>query len=117
MNDSGNMKNAILLDELTTAILGSGRFKSLLNRLRTHIPLLCAVTRQHNRFACPASAVDEDTHQEQCCSVEDEQESLQCDELVAEIEQRVTQLENVLTRYSSRSTTTKRIPYEPGIPS
>ena len=90
-----------MLDELT-AILGSGRFKALLKHLRTHFPSL----RDANRLARPASAVDEDTHHEQCCtSVENEQESLRCDELVAEIEQRVTQMENVLTRYSSRYTT------------
>ena len=115
------MGDAILLDELT-AILGSGRFKTLLEHLRTHLTTLRADARQHNRLARPASAVDEGTHHEQCCSVEDEQKSLRCDELVAEIEQRVAQLENVLTRYSSRYThppiTSKtHITYGPGIPS
>jgi hypothetical protein len=40
-------------------------------------------------------------HHEQFYNVEVGQESLPCDELVAEIKQRVTQLQNVLTRYSS----------------
>jgi hypothetical protein len=86
------------MDELT-AILGIGRFKTLLKHLRSHFTSLHA-----KRLSRPASAVDKDTHHEQCSSVEDEQESLPCDELVAEIEQRVTQLENVLTRYCSRYT-------------
>jgi hypothetical protein len=96
------MQDALLLDELT-AVLGSGRFKTLLKHLRSHLPALRVAARELQRLS-PASAVDEGT-QQQCCSVEDE-ESLQCDELVAEIEQRVTQLENVLTRYSSRYETT-----------
>jgi hypothetical protein len=100
MNNSANMPDALLLDKLAV-ILGSGRFKALLTHLRTrHLPMLRVPARQHQQFS-PASAVDNDTHQ-QCCSVEDD-ESLQCDEeLVAEIEQRVTQLENVLTRYNRR---------------
>jgi hypothetical protein len=99
MNGSSNMQDAFLLDELTV-ILGSGRFTTLFEHLRTHLLTLRAAARQHHRLSCPASAVDEDMHQ-QCCSLEDD-ESLQCDELFAEIEQRVTRLENVLTRYSSR---------------
>ena len=90
-----------------TAILDSGRFKTLLEHLFTRFASLRADARQHHRLSRPASAVDKDTHHEQCWSVEDEQESLQCDELVAEIEQRVTQLENVLTRYNSRYTRTR----------
>jgi hypothetical protein len=47
---------------------------------------------------CPQHQHLKKDTQERCCSVQDD-ERLQCDELVAEIEQRVTQLENVLTRY------------------
>jgi hypothetical protein len=47
--------------------------------------------------------------------VEDEQESLQCDDLVAEIEKRVTQLENVLTRLSSRYITRPKTCNEPSM--
>jgi hypothetical protein len=93
--------NTVLVDELT-AILGGGRFKSLLKHLRTHFASLRAAARQQHRLSHPASAVEKATQHEQCCSVEDDEESLRCDELVAEIEQRVTQLENVLTRYNSR---------------
>jgi hypothetical protein len=109
------MQDASLLDELT-AILGSGRFKTLLKHLRTYLPSLLVAARQHQRLS-PASAVEKDT-QQQCCGVEDD-ESLQCDDLVAEIEQRVTQLENILTRYSSRydRPVTYSIINEPGIPS
>ena len=96
-----NMQDALLLDELT-AILGSGRFRTLLKHLSTLFPTLRAGSLQHHRLSRPASAVEKDTHPEQCSSVEDDEESLRCDELVAEIEQRVTQLENVLTRYNSR---------------
>ena len=87
------MQYALLPDELTT-ILGSGRFKSLPKRLRTHLPSLRDAARQYHRLS-PASALDKDKHQ-QCRSVEDDK-SLQREELVAEIEERVTQLENVLT--------------------
>jgi hypothetical protein len=98
--DDYNMQDASLLDE-RSLVLGSGRFKTLLKHLRTYLPSLRTVAaRQHQQFLSPAAAVDNDMHQ-QCCSVEDD-ESLQCDELVAELEQRVTQLENVLTRYNSR---------------
>jgi hypothetical protein len=92
------MQDALLLDELT-AIIGSGRFRTLLRHLRTHLPL--------------ASAVNKDAHQ-QCCGMEDDVESLQCDELVAEIEQRGTQLENVLTQCTRRYEVIvqKRIVYE-----
>jgi hypothetical protein len=93
------MQDAFLLDELT-AVLGIWRFKTLLQHLRTHLPSFRAVARQHHRLSRPASAADKETHHEQCCTLEDDQESLQCDELVVEIEQRATQLENVLTRYS-----------------
>jgi hypothetical protein len=86
MNDSGNMQDAILLDELRTYAPTSPHFMLQLGSI----------------MARPASAADDYKHHEQCGSVEDEQENLRCDELVAEIEQRVTQLENVLTRYNSR---------------
>jgi hypothetical protein len=91
-------QDALLLDELT-AILGNGRFKTLLKHLRTQFPTLRADDRQHNRLSRP---VDKNLHHEQCCSLEDEQKCCQGNELVAEIEQRVIQLENVLTRYNSR---------------
>jgi hypothetical protein len=92
------MQDALLLDELTV-IHSSGRFETLLKHLRTHLPSLRVAARQHQRLSL-ASVAEKDT-QQPCCSVEDD-ESLHCDEPVAEIEQRVTQLENVLTRYSSR---------------
>jgi hypothetical protein len=50
----GYADNALSMDELT-AILGNGRFKTLLKHLRTHFPSL---------HARPASAVDKDTHNE-----------------------------------------------------
>jgi hypothetical protein len=99
-----------------TAILDSGRFKTLLEHLFTRFASLRADARQHHRLSRPASALDKYTRHEQYHSVDDEQESLQSDELVAEIEQRMAQLENFLTRYSSRynHTPTKRV-HEPSI--
>jgi hypothetical protein len=94
LNNGSNMQEAELLDELT-AILGSGRFKTLLKHLCTYLPSLRVAARQHQRSST-ASAVDNDTHQ-QCGSAEDV-ECVQCDELIAEIEQRVTELEDILTR-------------------
>jgi hypothetical protein len=79
--------DASLMDELT-AILGSGRFKTLLKHLHTHFSSLRATAGQHSRLSRPASALDKDMQHEQCCSVEDEQESLPCDELITEIEQK-----------------------------
>jgi hypothetical protein len=95
---------AVLLDELTV-ILGSGRFTTLFKHLRTHLPSLHAAARQHHRLF-PASAVEKDAHHQLCGSLEDEadpEEIMQGDDelLVAEIEERVTQLENVLTRYNN----------------
>jgi hypothetical protein len=86
----GYMQEALLLQELT-ALLGSGRFKTLLKHLRAHLPSLRVAAHQH--LVSPTA----EAHK----AVEDG-ESLQCDELVAEIEQRVTQLESVLSRYNSR---------------
>jgi hypothetical protein len=40
-------------------------------------------------------------------------ESLQCDELIAEIDQRVTQLESILGRYTSRFNPTLLQPQTP----
>jgi hypothetical protein len=100
------MQDAVLLDQLT-AILGSGRFKTLLKHLRTHLPSLRVAAREHRRSS-PASAIANETHQ-QCWSDEDDESLMDCDELVAEIEQRVTQLDKVLTQYNRRYATPKRI--------
>jgi hypothetical protein len=81
-----------LLEEFT-ALVGSGRFKTLLKHLRALFPSLRAAGREHQLF--PTAT----THK-QCCIVESD-ESLQCDELVAEIEHRVTQVESVLGRYNN----------------
>jgi hypothetical protein len=83
----------LLLEELT-ALLGSGRFKTLLKHLRVLFPSLRAAAREHQLSPMAAA-------HGQCCIVEGD-ESLQYDELVAEIEQRVTQLESVLDRCNSR---------------
>ena len=89
----GYLQDALLLEELT-ALLGGGRFKTLLKYLRAHFPTLRAAAHQH-QLSSTAEAHGP------CCVVEGD-ESLQCDELVAEIQQRVTQLENVLSRYDIR---------------
>ena len=88
----GYLQDALLLEE-PTALLGSGRFSTLLKHLRAPFPSLRAAA--HEQSSPKAAA------HRQCCIVEGD-ESLQCDELVAEIEQRVTQLESVLGRYNSR---------------
>jgi hypothetical protein len=90
--DGDFLQNALILDELT-ALLGSGRFKTLLKHLRALCPSLRAAAHQHQ--SCPTAAAHR-----QCYVVEDE--GLQNDELVAEVEQRVTQLESILGRYNSR---------------
>jgi len=84
------------------ALLGSGRFKALLKHLRVHFPSLLAAAHQHQ-----LSPVTTEAHR-QDCTVEGN-ESLQCDELVAEIEQRVTRLEKVLNRYNSSSSLGSRV--------
>jgi hypothetical protein len=86
---SGYLQDTLLLEELT-ALLGSGRLTTLLKHLRAHFPSLGAAAQQH-QLSTIAEA------QMHCCIVEGD-ERLQCDELVAEIEQRVTRLENVLSR-------------------
>jgi hypothetical protein len=88
----GCLQDPLLLEELT-ALLGCGRFKTLLKHLRAHFPSLGAAARQHQ--LAPAA----EAHG-RCCVVEGD-ESLRCDELVAEIEQRVTRLESVLSRCDS----------------
>jgi hypothetical protein len=106
----------LLLEELT-ALLGSGRFKTLLKHLRVLCPTLRAAAAAHELQLCCAAAHE---HQlpptaaahKQCCIVEGD-ESLQYDELVAEIEQRVAQLESVLGRYKSRFNPAPMQPQKP----
>ena len=88
----GDHQDALMLEELT-ALLGSGRFKTLLQHLRARLPSIRAAAHEHQ----PPAA---ESHRQ--CNIVEGDESLQCDELVAEIEQRVTQLENFLSRYNSR---------------
>jgi hypothetical protein len=78
----------LLLEELT-ALLGNERFVQLLKQLRTHFPTL--------RASPPAAAHEN-------CGVVEADESVQFIELVSEIEQRATQLEDVLSRYNTRYT-------------
>jgi len=85
-------EDALLLEELT-ALLGSGRFKTLLKHLSALFPSVRAAVREHQ--LSPTA-----TAHKQCCIVESD-ESLHCD---AEIEQRVTQLESILRRYNNGST-------------
>jgi hypothetical protein len=83
----------MLLEELT-ALMGSGRFKTLLKHLRAFFPSLRAAAREH-QLSPTATAY-------RLCYIAEGDESLQCGELVAEIKQRVTRLESVLRRYNSR---------------
>eukprot|EP00242_Pyramimonas_sp_CCMP2087_P007532 CAMPEP_0198215314 /NCGR_PEP_ID=MMETSP1445-20131203/48865_1 /TAXON_ID=36898 /ORGANISM="Pyramimonas sp., Strain CCMP2087" /LENGTH=482 /DNA_ID=CAMNT_0043890983 /DNA_START=141 /DNA_END=1587 /DNA_ORIENTATION=- len=96
--------DALLLEELT-ALLGSGALQNTpqaptraltLRAAAAHeLQLCCAAAHEHQ--LSPTAAAHK-----QCCIVEGD-ESLQYDELVAEIEQRVAQLESVLGRYNSSS--------------